>query len=93
MVVGMLHGAAGTGALMLLVLSTIRSPLQAMLYVVIFGAGSVAGMLIVSLVLAAPLQWIANRATSSYRVVHATTGVLSCAFGIYLGVGILGNLP
>ena len=89
LLVGMVHGAAGTGALMLLVLSTIQSPLQALLYIVIFGAGSIAGMLIVSLLLAAPLRWIAAHSESGYRFIHATAGVLSCVFGLYLGVGIL----
>jgi hypothetical protein len=89
LLVGMVHGAAGTGALMLLVLSTIQSPLQALLYIVIFGAGSIAGMLIVSLLLAAPLRWIAGHSESGYRFIHATAGVLSCVFGVYLGFDIL----
>jgi hypothetical protein len=89
LLVGMVHGAAGTGALMLLVLSTIQSPLQALMYIVIFGAGSIAGMLIVSLLLALPLRWIAHRTASGYRLIHATAGVFSCVFGVYLGLEIL----
>jgi hypothetical protein len=89
LVVGMVHGAAGTGALMLLVLSTIHSSLQALLYIVIFGIGSVAGMLIVSLLLAVPLQWAARNVASGYRLVQAAAGVFSCVFGIGLGVQTL----
>jgi sulfite exporter TauE/SafE len=89
LVVGMVHGAAGTGALMLLVLSTIHSPMQALLYILIFGIGSVAGMLIVSMLLAVPLQWAARNVASGYRIVQAAAGVFSCAFGIWLGVDIL----
>ena len=88
MIVGMVHGVAGTGALMLLVLSAIQSPIQALLYIVIFGIGSVAGMLIVSLLLAIPLQWAARNVTSGYRLVQAAAGVFSCAFGIWLGLDI-----
>jgi len=91
LVVGMVHGVAGTGALMLLVLSTIGSPLQALLYIVIFGAGSIAGMLIVSLLLALPLRWIATNTAVGYRFIHGAAGVLSCVFGVYLGVEILLN--
>jgi len=91
LVVGMIHGAAGTGALMLLVLSTIHSPLQALMYIVIFGVGSVAGMLVVSFLLAVPLQWAAQNVASGYRFIQAAAGVLSCAFGIYLGADILGK--
>jgi sulfite exporter TauE/SafE len=91
LVVGMIHGAAGTGALMLLVLSTIHSPLQALMYIVIFGLGSIAGMLVVSFLLAIPLQWASRNAASGYRFVQAAAGILSCAFGIYLGADILGR--
>ena len=86
LVVGMVHGAAGTGALMLLVLSTISSSPQALLYIVIFGIGSVAGMLIVSLLLAIPLQWAARNVASGYRIVQAAAGVFSCVIWDLPGV-------
>jgi hypothetical protein len=89
LIVGMIHGAAGTGALMLLVLSTIHSPLQALLYIAIFGIGSVAGMLIVSLLLALPLQWFGRNVKAGYRLVQAAAGIFSCVFGIYLGLSLL----
>jgi high-affinity nickel-transport protein len=88
----MVHGAAGTGALMLLVLSTIRTTSLAFLYILIFGFGSVAGMLLISLLLAIPMQWAVNNVTSGSRVVQTAAGVLSCVFGIYLGSGILLHL-
>ena len=89
LLVGMVHGAAGTGALMLLVFSTIRSPLQALTYIVIFGAGSIVGMLMVSLLLSLPLRWISNRTASGYQVIQAAAGLFSCLFGVYLGLDIL----
>lgn len=92
LVVGMIHGAAGTGALMLLVLSAIHSPLQAVMYFVIFGVGSVAGMLVVSFLLAVPLQWAARNVASGYRLVQATAGAFSCLFGIALGIDLLRRL-
>jgi len=91
LLVGMVHGAAGTGALMLLVLSTIHSSLQAFLYIVIFGIGSIAGMLIVSMLLAVPLQWAARNVAAGYRLVQAAAGVFSCVFGTWLGLEIVLN--
>jgi len=84
LVVGMIHGAAGSGALMLLVLSTISSPLQCFLYIVIFGVGSIAGMLGVTLLLSLPLRWTA-RHSSTYHPIPLAAGLFSCLFGIYLG--------
>jgi hypothetical protein len=79
----MVHGAAGSGALMLLVLSTIHSAVQALLYIVIFGVGSIAGMLIISLLLAIPVQWAGGRVSTSYRPIHVAAGMFSLLFGVY----------
>jgi hypothetical protein len=88
LLVGMVHGAAGSAALMLLVLSTIRSPLEAFLYIVIFGFGSVLGMLAISLLLALPLQWASRHLGSSFRPIQMAAGFFSCVFGLYLGATI-----
>jgi hypothetical protein len=84
----MVHGAAGSAALMLLVLSTIRSPLQAFLYILIFGFGSILGMFAVSFLLAIPLHWATGRMKFSGRPVQLLAGLFSCAFGLFLGVNI-----
>ena len=92
LLVGMVHGAAGSGALMLLVLSTIHSSLQALLYIGVFGIGSIAGMLVISTLLALPMQWLGKRAATSYRPVQIFAGLFSCVFGIFLGVEIWQSL-
>jgi len=88
LLVGMVHGAAGSGALMLLVLSTIHSSLRALLYIGVFGVGSIAGMLVISMLLALPMQWLGKRVAASYRPVQICAALLSCAFGLFLGVQI-----
>ena len=93
LVVGMVHGAAGSAALMLLVLSTIRAPLEAFIYILVFGFGSVAGMLVISLLLALPLHWAKQRVTTSYRPIQLTAGLFSCLFGLYLGIEIWSSMP
>ena len=47
-IIGMVHGLAGSAALMLLVVPTISSPLLALLYILIFGVGSIGGMMLMS---------------------------------------------
>ncbi len=93
LLVGMVHGAAGSAALMLLVLSTIHSPLEAFLYILVFGFGSVAGMLAISVLLALPLHWAKERAATSYRPIQLTAGLFSCLFGLYLGIEIWSSMP
>ena len=89
----MVHGAAGSAALMLLVLSTIRSPLEAFVYIVVFGFGSVLGMLLISCLLALPLHWAKERLATSYKPIQMTAGLFSRLFGLYLGIEIWSSMP
>jgi len=92
LLVGMVHGAAGSAALMLLVLSTIRVPLEAFVYILVFGFGSVLGMLVISCLLALPLHWAKGRVATSYKPIQLTAGLFSCLFGLYLGIEIWSSM-
>lgn len=54
--IGMMHGLAGSAALILLTLSSVASPLTGLLYIGVFGIGSVAGMALLSLAISVPLR-------------------------------------
>jgi hypothetical protein len=92
LLVGIVHGTAGSAALTLLVLSTISSTVHALLYIVIFGIGSMVGMVVISLLLAVPLNLARDRMAGAMRPIQVGTGVFSCLFGLYLGATILMNL-
>jgi len=83
-IVGVVHGLAGSAAVTLLVLPIIRDPLWAMMYLLIFGVGTIAGMMLVTAAVAAPITYSANRFRAFNRCVGAAAGVLSLIFGIYL---------
>lgn len=85
--VGLVHGLAGSGALLLLVAATLPSLTASLAYALIFGGGSVLGMGAVTLALAMPL--LASRRRP--LLYHALTG-LSGALSILLGVSILYTL-
>jgi ABC-type nickel/cobalt efflux system permease component RcnA len=80
--VGMVHGMAGSAALTLLVLATIPSPIVGFLYIVIFGAGSIGGMMIMSTVFALPNKLAAQR----FGKMNFAFRVLAGAFSLGLGV-------
>ncbi len=82
--VGLVHGMAGSAALMLLVLTTIPSPWMALLYVLLFGFGSVAGMLLMSVLLSFPLRFTARRLGGMVGHVRLAAGLASAAFGLFL---------
>jgi hypothetical protein len=82
--IGVVHGLAGSGALAILVLATIRSPIQALLYIGIFGLGSVGGMVGMSAVMSLPLVVTARRAGRAPAWLGQAAGLASVAFGVYV---------
>jgi ABC-type nickel/cobalt efflux system permease component RcnA len=84
-IVGMVHGLAGSAALMLLVLSTIESALGGLLYIVIFGLGSVGGMLLLSGIISLPFILTAQRFSLMNRWIRLVAGIASVGFGLILG--------
>jgi len=84
-IVGMVHGLAGSAALMLLVLTTIPSPFAGLLYIVIFGFGSVGSMLVLSSLIGLPFILTAQRFTAVNHWIRLVAGLASAAFGLFLG--------
>lgn len=82
LLVGSVHGMAGTAALVLLTLGTIQSIWLGLAYVLLFGFGSVAGMAILSCAIALPLRFTANRLTWAYRGLTLTIGAITVAVGV-----------
>lgn len=82
--VGLVHGVAGSAALMLLVLTTIPSPLAGILYILIFGIGSIGGMLIMSSLISLPFIFTANKFGAINEVIRVFAGSLSIIFGVFL---------
>jgi ABC-type nickel/cobalt efflux system permease component RcnA len=80
-VVGMIHGLAGSAALMLLIVPTIASPLTAMLFILVFGVGSIGGMMLMSLLVGLPLHFTASRFLQINFVLRCLAGVVSCILG------------
>ncbi len=82
--VGIMHGLAGSAAIVALTASTSESVLPGLLFILIFGAGSIAGMALLSLVVAIPLSTAAGSLTWLHRVFEAVAGCFACAVGFYL---------
>jgi len=93
-VVGVVHGLAGSAAVALLVLTTIRERARALLYLGIFGAGTVIGMMLLTTAIVVPLAGLTRRFGSVERVISCATGLVSIAFGLFLAykIGIVDGL-
>ncbi|MGH7354460.1 MAG: high-affinity nickel-transport family protein [Candidatus Rokuibacteriota bacterium] len=85
---GLVHGLAGSAAVALLVLSTVRSPYAAVVYLVVFGLGTIAGMIAITALLSVPFAVRVPILFRFRRALALGTGLLSLGFGLYLAVHI-----
>ncbi|MDP2625127.1 MAG: sulfite exporter TauE/SafE family protein [Candidatus Peregrinibacteria bacterium] len=81
LLIGMLHGLAGSAGLMLLVLGTVQSIAQGLFYILIFGLGSIIGMSLISTLIGIPFL-LTSKISHLQNTVHFTTGTLSILIGI-----------
>ena len=79
--VGMVHGLAGSAALMLLVLTTVASLYEGVLYILVFGLGSIMGMAAISTLITIPFKVSADKFESFNYRLRLTAGFLSIALG------------
>lgn len=88
LLVGAVHGMAGSAAASLLVLATLRSPAGAVLYLAIFGVGTIVGMTLLTAALAYPVS-LAIRCRRARRALAMCAGIGSIVFGVAYGYGAL----
>jgi len=81
LVVGMVHGLAGSAAVALLVLATIRDPRWSVFYLLVFGFGTIAGMMLMTATIAAPFAYTADRHARLSRGLRLASGLVSIGFG------------
>ena len=82
--IGMVHGLAGSGALILLVLSTVGSIAEGLIFIALFGIGSMAGMLAMGTMIGIPFKL-----SYGAKNAHGVLSLLAAIVSISLGIGIL----
>lgn len=84
LIVGVVHGLAGSAAVALLVLTTIQNPIWAAAYLLIFGFGTIAGMMLITAAIALPFAYTGGRLARINRHLGWASGVISLGFGLFL---------
>lgn len=82
MFIGLVHGLAGSGAMVVLTMSTVNSAWEGAIYILIFGVGTVIGMLFFTTLIGIPFVFSAKK-LSLNKTLTQVTGVISTVFGIY----------
>jgi high-affinity nickel-transport protein len=94
LIVGIVHGLAGSAAVALLVLTAITRPLWAVGYLLVFGLGTIAGMMLITAAIAVPFTYTLKHFARLNEGLAVASGVLSLSFGLFVcyQIGIVGGL-
>ena len=92
LLVGVMHGLAGTAAVMILTLQSVQSFSTGLLYIVLFGFGSILGMAILSMVIAVPLRRTAQSHAKYYPFLQGTIASATILLGLNImaSIGLMG---
>jgi len=92
-VVGFIHGMAGSAALFVLTMATVDGLLEGAAYLLVFGAGTIVGMLLCTTVIGLPFVW-SGRRPRLHQQLSGLTGAVSLCFGLWYmyGIGVTDGL-
>ena len=82
--VGLIHGLAGSAVLSLLVLTTIKSIWTGMAYILVFGIGSIIGMMLISSIISLPFALIPKKLERTQRILRVSAGLISAITGLII---------
>jgi high-affinity nickel-transport protein len=88
LVVGIVHGLAGSAAVALLILATIRNSAWALAYLLVFGLGTIAGMMLITMSIASAFRLVGDRFQNLGRKLALVSGLISVAFGLVVAYQI-----
>ncbi len=86
--VGIVHGLAGSAAVTLLILASIRNASWAIAYLVVFGIGTIAGMMLITMSLASTFRYFGDRFENLNRKFGLAAGLVSLCFGVFVAYQI-----
>jgi sulfite exporter TauE/SafE len=82
--IGVVHGMAGSAAVTLMVMTTIRDPAWGIVYLLVFGVGTIAGMAMITIAIALPFTSLGNGAVRSQAFIRLATGLASAVLGLFV---------
>jgi high-affinity nickel-transport protein len=84
LVIGVVHGLAGSAGVALLVLAAIPDPAWGLAYLLLFGLGTIAGMLVVTVCVAAPVAYTGRRVAAVHGYLAVASGLFSLGLGLWM---------
>jgi sulfite exporter TauE/SafE len=84
LIIGMIHGLAGSAGLMLVMIPTIESRPLGLLYILVFGVGSIGGMMLMSFLVSLPFTLTASRFNRFNYILQSIAGLFSIGLGLFI---------
>jgi len=84
LIIGLIHGLAGSAALTLLILASISSTMLGLTYILLFGIGSMLGMALVSAIISLPFRLIPNKLHNAQKLLRLSAGLISITIGLVI---------
>lgn len=94
LLIGMVHGLAGSGVLIPLVMGTMSSVVQGLFFLLLFGAGSILSMVLFGGLISLPFRFASGFSFRIGLLVQGIAGIISTVFGLFImwQVGFAGGL-
>lgn len=83
LIIGMVHGLAGSGALVLLTMSSLHTVTEAAIYILVFGVGTILGMLLFATLIGLPFVLLSKHSVQLEKKLGMLAGIVSIVFGLY----------
>ena len=90
LMVGVVHGLAGSAAIALLVVATVSDSRWALAYLLLFGVGTIVGMMLVTALIALPARLASDKMVGTRRWLTVASGAVSVAVGLMLAMELSG---
>ena len=84
LLVGLMHGMAGSAALVVFTMDRFASATTGLIYIALFGLGSIAGMAALSVAIAVPMRWAATGLTAAHNVLQVAIGIGTIGLGVVI---------
>ncbi len=81
LVIGLMHGMAGSAAVILLTVDMGTTPIQGILYILLFGIGSITGMALLSVVITLPMRFFSKQLTLAHNIFQLLVGFITIGLG------------
>jgi sulfite exporter TauE/SafE len=91
--IGMAHGLAGSAAVLLLVVASAQGVFEGLVFIAVFGVGSILGMLLIGLVLSLPIVWSLRLGRPVFLAVQGLASVGSIVLGLSIVYRLLTGEP